>query len=536
MRSATFRTWALLVLLLGTSPGFGQGMPSDSEIVDATTVDPPAMVTLWNRPIVTLRATIGNLTPALRAAGIATKFDEIPYVELGQPVRIERAEVADVTGLMVFVGGRLLFGLLPQDLDPLSGETLEQASAEIRTRLSAALAARADAGRVPLLVRGVGLSLAATLGFVLFVWLLVRLRLWALAALERIAGGHALRAFGVDVGPYALGVLAGLARLGSLTLGLFAGYLWFTFVLGLFPYTQPWSARLGGYLTALLGELGMSAIEAVPGFFTVLVIFFVTRLVARSAAGFFSAVEQGRVSVAWLQPETAKATNRLAIVAIWIFGVTVAYPYIPGSETEAFKGISVFAGLMISLGSAGLVNQVMSGLVVVYARALKPGDFVHAGDTLGTVSEVGLLSTKVRTPKHEEVTIPNAVLVAGKVINYSRHAEPDGAIASTGVTIGYDAPWREVQRLLLLAAGRTPGVRPTPEPFVLQRALDDFYVAYELFVRLEHPNERLLVLSRMHAEIQDAFNDAGVQIMSPHFVAQPDEPVLGASSDRGVTG
>jgi small-conductance mechanosensitive channel len=261
--------------------------------------------------------------------------------------------------------------------------------------------------------------------------------------------------------------------------------------------------------------------------FAVVVIFIVTRLVARAAAGFFSAVEQGRVRVAWLQPETAKATNRLFVVAIWLFGITVAYPYIPGSESEAFKGISVFAGLMITLGSAGLVNQVMSGLVVVYARALKPGDFVLAGDTLGTVSEVGLLSTKVVTPKREEVTIPNAVLVAAKVTNYSKLAIPDGSIASTAVTIGYDAPWRKVHGLLLRAASRCAGVRATPEPIVLQRSLGDFFVEYELFVRLEHADQRLFVLSRLHAEIQDAFNDAGVQIMSPHFVMQPDAPVLG---------
>jgi small-conductance mechanosensitive channel len=204
----------------------------------------------------------------------------------------------------------------------------------------------------------------------------------------------------------------------------------------------------------------------------------------------------------------------------------VAYPYIPGSNTEAFKGVSVFAGLMITLGSAGLVNQVMSGLVAVYARALRPGDLVQAGSTVGIVSEVGLLSTKLITLKREEVTIPNAVLVGSSVTNYSKLAEPDGAVVSTKVTIGYDAPWRRVHELLTEAARRTPGVRARPEPIVLQTALSDFYVEYELRAHVERVEQRLRVLSALHGEIQDRFQEAGLQIMSPHFEMQPAEPVL----------
>jgi len=535
MRNVRLGILALL-MGLGASPGWCQHVPSVGDIEAAKAGDPPAMVTLWNRPIIELRSTIGNLTPEKRAGYIRDKFDDIPYADLHQPVDVQHADVGGVSGLMVFIGGRLLFGVLPSDLDPLSGETLDTAAEQVRVRLREALDARREARRLPVLLRGTGQAFAATVAFVVFVWALVRLRLRTLAAVQAMAQGRELRAFGVDVTPYAFGVLVGLARLTSVAVGVFGAYLWFTFVLGQFPFTQPWSERLGRYLGALLQGLGVGALDAVPGFFAVLVIFFITRLVAQAAAGFFTAVERERVSVAWLQPETAKATNRLAVVAIWLFGITVAYPYIPGSETEAFKGVSVFAGLMISLGSAGLVNQVMSGLVVVYARALKPGDLVEAGDVVGVVSEVGLLSTKVITPKREEVTIPNAVMVGGKVTNYSKLAEPDGAIVSTTVTIGYDAPWRQVHELLLGAAGRTPGVRARPEPFVMQRALSDFYVEYELRFRIAVPAERFVILSVLHAEIQDAFNDAALQIMSPHFVAQPDAPVLGPRSGRTPSG
>lgn len=206
--------------------------------------------------------------------------------------------------------------------------------------------------------------------------------------------------------------------------------------------------------------------------------------------------------------------------------MTVAYPYIPGSNTDAFKGVSVLVGLMVSLGSAGLVNQVMSGLVVVYSRALKPGEFVQVGDDLGIVTDVGMLSTKIITRKKEEITIPNAVLVGTKTVNYSRHAAEGEARVSTTVTIGYDAPWREVHELLLQAASKTNGVKKDPAPLVLQRALANFHVEYELVVGMDQPEARLVVLSELHMNIQDAFNEAGIQIMSPAFESQPEQRVL----------
>ena len=215
----------------------------------------------------------------------------------------------------------------------------------------------------------------------------------------------------------------------------------------------------------------------------------------------------------------------MVVLLVWIFAIVVAYPYIPGSQTPVFKGISVFVGLMATLGSAGVVNHLVSGLVIVYSRSCKPGDFIKVGEIEGVVTQVGVLSTKISTRKKTEITVPNAVLVGTSITNYTRLAREDGEMITTTVTIGYDAPWRQVQELLLKAAGRTAGIRKAPAPFVHQRALSDFYVEYELLARIEQPRERPEVLSRLHAEIQDAFNEAGVQIMSPHFEGQPEGKV-----------
>ena len=207
---------------------------------------------------------------------------------------------------------------------------------------------------------------------------------------------------------------------------------------------------------------------------------------------------------------------------IWLFAIVVAYPFVPGSASTAFKGVSVFAGVVLTLGSSGLANQILSGFMLIYSRALRPGDVVTVGETFGVVTGIGTVSTKILTPQQEEVTIPNTLMLGSSVTNYTR----TDALVSTTVTIGYDAPWRQVESLLLLAAERTPGLRREPPPIVWQRALSDFYVEYTLLCPIERQIDRYPVLADLHSKIQDAFNEFGVQIMSPHFLSQPDGRVI----------
>lgn len=195
-------------------------------------------------------------------------------------------------------------------------------------------------------------------------------------------------------------------------------YIWLTFVFKRFPYTRPWGVELGNFLFELVTDLALGAVTAIPGLFTVFLIFLFTRFLTRVVGAFFLSVESEALHVHWLQPETAKATRRLVIVVMWIFALTVAYPHIPGSSTAAFKGVSVFVGLMVSLGATGLVNQIVSGMVIVYTRAFRPGEYVRIGETEGIVEEIGVLSTKVSTRRREHITIPNAVLINTSVNNY----------------------------------------------------------------------------------------------------------------------
>jgi small-conductance mechanosensitive channel len=270
----------------------------------------------------------------------------------------------------------------------------------------------------------------------------------------------------------------------------------------------------------------MGFVNAIPGFITIALIVVVTRMMIRLASLFFDAVERGHITLKWLYPDTAPPTRKIVTGLLWLFALVVAYPFLPGSGTDAFKGVSVFVGLIISLGSTGIVNQVMSGLTVTYSRALHVGDYVRVGDVEGTVTHLGTLSTKIQTVLQEEVTIPNAVLISREVTNYSKDAQASTVFVPTSVTIGYDTPWRQIHSLLLLAAERTHGLRRNPVPIVVQAGLEDFYVKYTLFVCLDDPRQRVLNLAALHANIQDVFNEYGVQIMSPHYWTDPQVPKI----------
>ena len=244
------------------------------------------------------------------------------------------------------------------------------------------------------------------------------------------------------------------------------------------------------------------------------------------ARRFFLTIARGNSRSRFFDPTTAPIAQRLVVILIWITAIIVAFPYIPGSQTPAFRGITVLAGLMISLGAGNSIAQLVGGLVMVYNRTCRPGDFVRVGEYEGTITTVGFFSSRLVTGRNEEIVLPNSQISGGTLINYSRLNETTGVLVPTTVTIGYNTPWRQVHALLLEAARRTPGLKSLPQPTVFQTQLSDFYVAYELRVALEKPAERVAVLSQLHAHIQDVFNEHGVQIMSPHYEADPPQTLF----------
>jgi len=480
----------------------------------------PATLVFTNRPVMVFRATVMARPPSARVAAANELLNGL--VDTMPRGRVVTRNYG--SGVLVAIDDRPVFVVFDQDADPLVGETKESKAAEAAAHLQQAFSEAVELRTPGRLLSGIGFAAVATVLYLALIWLLIRLdRRFAAAA--GLAAERRLRE--MPVGQFAEHLqapmlLRRLVGLLGVVAGLFLTYSWLAAVLRRFPYTRPWGESLRSGLLSALASGGRNILDELPNLLTVLGIFLFTRFLVRVVSGFFTAVERGSVALPWVHQETAQPTRRIMVALLWLFALVVSYKYLPGAESDVFKGVSVFVGLVISLGSSGIMNQVMSGLMVTYSRALRPGDFVRIGDVEGTVTHLGTLSTKVRTPRNEEITIPNAVVVSNAMTNFSRHAERDGVFAPTSVTIGYDQPWRQVQALLILAAERTSGVRQSPKPFVLQTALQDFYVQYTLLVCLSNPARRMPILNELHANIQDAFNEFGVQIMSPNYEADPE--------------
>jgi small-conductance mechanosensitive channel len=483
----------------------------------------PATLVVNNRPIVTLRGMFLGRTPEQRVAAARLRITAVLDAET------EGAITAHPTseGSVIALGGQMLLLITPQDVDELAGETVESEARAAVAALELALAERLELRDTRRMAWAIGRTLVTLL---LFLALLTGVRR-VYGVIDRIldrraelwAGKTSIRGFAVLTPSQLLTVLRRSAQIALAALVLFGAYLWLAFVLRQFPFTRPWGEQLGGFLFGSLKTVLAAMLGWIPGLFVAVLIILLTRWLTRLVSGFFTAVEEGRVAMPEAVVETAQPTRRITNAVLWMLALVMVYPYLPGSDSPVFKGISVFVGLVVSLGASGVVGQYLSGLVIMYSRALRPGDVVRIGDDEGVVVSLGMLSTKLRTIKREEINIPNNLLVSTATRNYSRLAGEHGAILYTTVTIGYDAPWRQVHAMLIEAADRTPGLRREPRPFVLQTALSDFYVEYQLNAHVERPEQRLTTRAALHSNIQDVFNEHGVQIMSPHYESDPGE-------------
>ena len=497
------------------------------ELLTTATSEQHADVTFMNRRITRLRAQIMGSLPKFRVKEASERIEKQVELRRTQPVD----SVYIDQGVLIRIDEKTIFAITTADLDVVAGETLDGRAEEAIANLEKAIGEAEALRRPGQLLKSAGKALVITLIYALWILLLLRLRRMFERRLMKLTGqklrGSVAGEIATDskqrvkIVKYARQVV----QIISVLLILASSYLWLAAVLKRFPYTRPWGEALGDYLLGIIAWVGTGIIRAIPGLFIVVLIYLLTRATSRVVSAVFTAVQEERLHLPGLHAETAQPTRRLVIVALWLLAVVVAFPYLPGSSTNAFKGLSVFLGLMISLGSTGVVNQAMSGLMLMYSRALRVGDWVLVGSVEGEVLQMGMLSTKVRTRAGEEVTVPNAVIIAKETVNYTRFAK-EGVRVSTVVTIGYDTPWRQVHALLEGAAEKTAGLRQEPPPFVLQTGLSDWYPEYRLVAVIEDPSIRPLVLSDLHQNIQDLFNQFGVQIMSPHYINDPPEPFL----------
>lgn len=303
-------------------------------------------------------------------------------------------------------------------------------------------------------------------------------------------------------------------------------YLYAQFSLIQFPHTRSIGERLLVYLIDPLRTMGSTIVAELPSLLFLLVLFIVVRGLLRALQLYFDALARGSTRLANFEPEWAAPTFRLVRVAVIALALVVAYPYIPGSDSDAFKGLSIFFGVLLSIGSSSIVANGMAGYALIYRRLFKVGDRVRIGETTGIVLEMRMQVTRLRTIKNEEVIIPNSTILGSVVLNYSSLARSRGLILHTTVGIGYETPWRQVEGMLLMAAERTLGLQSELPPFVLQRSLGDFCVSYELNAYTSNAENIAEKYNALHANILDVFNEYGVQIMTPAYEGDPAEPKI----------
>ncbi|MDH3359175.1 MAG: mechanosensitive ion channel family protein, partial [Desulfobacteraceae bacterium] len=303
-------------------------------------------------------------------------------------------------------------------------------------------------------------------------------------------------------------------------------YIYLQLELGFFPWTRPFAGQILGYVLSPLITIGKGFSKNIPNLIFIAVLVLLVRYTLKAMKFFFLGIEKGSVKIQGFYPEWAKSTYRLLSFLIIAFCVVIAFPYVPGSDSLAFKGVSVFVGVLFSLGAQSSVSNIIAGFALTYRRAFLVGDRVRIADFAGDVLDTRLQVTILRTVKNEEIIVPNSMILNSHVINYSAKARERGLILHTAVSIGYDTPWRQVHEMLLMAARKTPGLVAEPEPFVLQKSLDDFYVTYELNVYTDKPEKMTVFYSELHQNILDVFNEYGVQIMSPNYVADRAEPAI----------
>lgn len=515
--------WLLLLTHLLFSPLLHADTPQSGPEVEGVIAE-PAPLTVINRTVLVFRATLLGETPKVRAQRAKKVIEETLQETNDLEVRVDPI----LRSYLVLLGGRRAFIVTPLDAaaDSITaGEAAEQAAENLRLVVEETRQARS----LRFLLTAIGYSAAATLVFFMLVKAAGYCRRKLLGLLPKLMGKHSER---LKVGHTQLFDLQNLYYLIDRSLWLLYWlvvllfcYQWLGFVLSRFPYTRAWGESLNIHLMELLNYLVSGILRAMPGLVVALSIFFI----ARGISAFSKRVLRRMArpgTLKWLTAETLQPTMRLTSLAIWLFALVMAYPYLPGSGTDAFKGLSVLLGLMISLGATSVIGQGAAGLILTYTRTMRVGEFVRVGDYEGTVTEVGIFTTTIRTGLGEVLTLPNSMITGSVTKNYSRIVEGPGYVVDTVVTIGYDTPWRQVEAMLLEAARRTEGVLQTPAPQVFQTALSDFYPEYRLVAQAipSEPRPRAQLLSLLHANIQDVFNEYGVQIMSPHYLGDPEQP------------
>ncbi len=513
-RRVTINAAVYLLCLLTICPQLsGQLAPQ----ADEPKVIAQSPVTVNGNPLFTVQGVLSFPAEA-RAAAISRRINELSKDVLFKPESMSVADSGNTTDIMA--GDLIVMSVTDQDAK-VAKQTRQDLANDYAQRIRTALIALRKEYSVKSLLLGALYAVIATVVLLLIFRILTKVFRRLYKTLEGWRGTRirSLRIQNFELLPaeritdFAIGI----GKLVRFALILIVLYFYASLVLGFFPWTRGYAQVLVSYILSPLRFVGAAVVAYLPNLFFIVVIIVVALYLIKFIRLIFTEIERGTIGLPTFYPEWAEPTYKIVRFLVIALTLIIVFPYLPGAKSPAFQGISIFLGVLFSLGSTSAVANIVAGVILTYMRAFKIGDRVKIADTIGDVMEKTLLVTRVRTIKNVDITIANAMVLGTHIINYSSSGQGEGLILHTTVTIGYDAPWRTVHQLLIDAALSTEGILKKPEPFIFQTALDDFYVHYELNAYTDQPSRMAKIYSDLHANIQDKFNSAGVEIMSPHF-------------------
>ncbi len=521
-------TWLALALLTA-APAHAQAPQASAAgptAEEAGAIPPRAPVIVDGITLFSVRG-VSAYPAEQRAADISRRiagFADDPTVSLDSLTVVPAADWDEV-----HAGEKRVLSVFDSDarLEAVARPVMARAcAASIRTAIERYRRDREPARLFDAALKSVGATLALAVLLVGLMWLHRRLR-------ARVEARYRSRVKGVQVSTFQFvraervwQAMTGVVAAVWTVIALVALYVYLQYVLTSFPWTRGLGLGLAGMVAVPLRFLADGAIATFPKLVFLAIFVFVIRYLLKIIRLFFDAVGAGTVTLGTFAPDWAAPTYKLVRLLVVALAVVVAYPYVPGAQTDAFKGVSLFIGVVFSLGSSSFIGNVIAGYSMTYRQTFRAGDIVKVGQHVGAVEIAGLMVTRLRTPKNEEVIVPNSQILGADVVNYSTLAKQRGLILHTTVGIGYETPWRQVEAMLLEAAERTAGLLKEPKPFVLQTALGDFAVTYEINVYCDTPALMPRFYTALHRNVLDVFNEYGVQIMTPAYEGDPAEPKL----------
>ncbi|CCH93033.1 Similar to tr/Q55859/Q55859 [Microcystis aeruginosa PCC 9432] len=520
-----------LVLLLTLSPILmiaAQNNPTkQGQETSLETLGEVFPVMLDNQELFNIRQGIGSFSAQERAKSITARIEKIADDDTLSPEDLTIKIDPEDKNPSIILGDTVIATITAKDakLRAVSQEVLaERALAKIK----AALVRYRQERQPDKLLKNAALTVSATLSTVLIFWAMIFISSRVFPQIQRLitslVPGVVFQNFEIissrTIGIFSLRVLQFIRTLIILTIL----YFYLTFVLRLFPWTRKFGDGFLQYFFSALEVVSQEIAKYLPSIFIILLIIFITHYLLRAIKPFFTGLERENLVINGFYPDWAKPTYNLLSLLIIALAIVIAFPYLPGFNSPAFQGVSVFLGVLFSLGSTSAIANVVGGIILIYTRSFQLGDKISIGDVIGDVIEKGLLVTRIRTPANRIITIPNSSLLNTNVINFSvsQREFKQPLILQTTVTLGYDLPWRKVHATLKEAALATQFIVSEPAPFVLQTSLDDFYVSYQLNAYTDHPNKMVYIYSELHQNIQDKCNEVGIEIMSPHYKALRD--------------